>query len=367
MLAHFGAFLRLYVAYGDASPNTIRSYLANARQFIAWCAKTQIHPASATEEDILQYRCFLVAHYANGTVATRLASIRRLFEALVWRGLRADNPVAGVKPPRERTHRADTVKYLSLDGLRRVLDAPKGDHPQAIRDRNILTLQGKLGLRVSEIAQPRFDSQGDRWLGMEVGDVDIEAGLLRVHGKGSKRRIVHLTDATQDLLTQWLTVREDVTHDDETALFVTFDRRAPGHGMSTRAIRWTVDKYLARLGLKSKGFSCHSLRHSAATWSRAGGAEMDAIADWLGHASTNTTLIYAKIVDKMTQNPARFLETMLDASQVNHSACRCKLPLLGIIGDLPTQTGIFHRTMGGISPKCPNPQYPHKWAIPSQG
>ena len=99
----------------------------------------------------------------------------------------------------------------------------------------------------------------------------------------------------------------------EPALFVSLDRVHRGGGMSARAIRYMVDGYLERLGLKAKGISYHSLRHSAATWARAGGAKLDAIADQLGHASTDTTRIYAQIVNKMTENPARFLEAMLTA------------------------------------------------------
>jgi site-specific recombinase XerD len=83
--------------------------------------------------------------------------------------------------------------------------------------------------------------------------------------------------------------------------------------MSSRAIRYVIDGYLARLGLKAEGISCHSLCHSAATWARAGGAKIDAIADMLGHAPTDTARIYSKIVDRMTENPARYLEAMLTA------------------------------------------------------
>jgi len=84
-----------------------------------------------------------------------------------------------------------------------------------------------------------------------------------------------------------------------------------GGGMAARAIRYTAGGCLERLGLKSEGISCHSLRHSAATWVRASGAKIDAMADMLGHSSTDTTRIYARVVDKMTENPARFLEAML--------------------------------------------------------
>jgi integrase/recombinase XerC/integrase/recombinase XerD len=75
-----------------------------------------------------------------------------------------------------------------------------------------------------------------------------------------------------------------------------------------------VDKYLEELALKAEGISCHALRHSAATWSRAGGARLDAIAGMLGHTSVTTTGVYAKIVDKIAENPARYLEELMGLS-----------------------------------------------------
>ena len=59
---------------------------------------------------------------------------------------------------------------------------------------------------------------------------------------------------------------------------------------------------------------CNALRHSAATWARAGGARLDAIAGMLGHASLTTTDVYAKIVDKIAENPARYLEELMGLS-----------------------------------------------------
>jgi integrase/recombinase XerC len=160
---------------------------------------------------------------------------------------------------------------------------------------------GRHGLRVSEVA------------GLEVGSVDFDAGTVRVTGKGHKTRTVYLTEASVAALRQWLDIRASVADPGEPALFVSLDRVHRGGGMSARAIRYLVDSYLERLGLKAKGISCHSLRHSAATWARAGGAKLDALADMMGHADVSTTRIYAQIVDKMTENPARFLEAMLTA------------------------------------------------------
>ena len=299
-LADFGEFLRLNVAQGDASQHTVRNYHTQAALYVAWCQENGINPATATEDDLRSYRKALVqAQYKRSTIAFKLGVVRRLYEAAQWRGLRMDNPASGLRAPKERTAREERIKFLPLDGLSRMLDAPQGEGAQARRDRALLALMGKLGLRVAEVAT------------LQVNDLDLDRGTLRVTGKGRKTRTVYLTEQTVQRLTQWLAVREDVAQDDVDALFVVTGNHTTGTAMSRRALRYLVDGYLEDLDLKEAGVSCHALRHSAATWSRAGGAKIDAIADQLGHASTDTTRIYARIVDRMSENPARFLEAIL--------------------------------------------------------
>jgi site-specific recombinase XerD len=299
----FGRFLRLYVAEGDASPATIRTYHAQAAQFVAWCQQQGVSPSTATENDIIAYRKYLVeTGYRPTTIALKLAVVRRLYEAIQWRGLRDDNPAAGVKSPRDRTARDERVKYLPLDGLKQLLAAPQGDGPLPRRNRAILALMGVHGLRVSEVA------------GLKLDDLDLNEGVATVLGKGRKVRTVYLTDQTTQVLAAWLEVRGNVALDEVHALFVVVGPNGPGTAIGARGIRYLVDKYLEELGLKAEGISCHALRHSAATWSRAGGARLDAIAGMLGHTSVTTTGVYAKIVDKIAENPARYLEELMGLS-----------------------------------------------------
>ena len=78
--------------------------------------------------------------------------------------------------------------------------------------------------------------------------------------------------------------------------------------MTDRSLRRRVDRYLTLAGLKKEGFSCHSLRHSAATWSAVAGASVEQIGAQFGHSSYSTTLRYVKVADRMRNNPASLLD-----------------------------------------------------------
>lgn len=283
-------FLRLNVASGDASPKYIASIQTEIGQFLAWCKIAGVSPLRATERDLRAYRSHLITKHTRGTIATKLAALRRLYEAAVWRGLRPDNPAKGLKAPKDKTSREDAVKFLPLEGFKRLLAMPDNT-----RDRAILALLGYHGLRVDEVAR------------LELGS--IKADHLIVTGKGNKKRKVYLIEASAGALADWLDHRPGGAA--AQTVFVSMGNRSKGRPLTTRGIRFMVDGYLTRAGLKAAGISCHSLRHSFATWSLAGGAKLQAISGALGHSSIETTQVYAKLVDRLTDNPARYLAALL--------------------------------------------------------
>lgn len=293
----FADFLRLNVAQGDASPKTIASYRTEVRQYSLWCQDQAINPARATESDLLTYRRYLIeTGYSRGTIATKLAAIRRFYEAATWRGLRPDNPAAGLKAPKEKTAREDKIKYLPLEGFKRLLSAPVVTTTAGIRDRAILALMGYHGLRVEEVCT------------LELDNLELDNLAANVIGKGSKTRKINLIEQSVMALAAWLKIRPVI---DSPTVFCSLANNTPAGPMTTRAMRYLVDSYLDQTGLKAQGVSCHSLRHSFATWSRAGGASIDALAAEMGHSSTQTTLLYAKIVDRMQENPAKYLAALM--------------------------------------------------------
>ena len=295
-LAAFADFLRVDVANGDASRATIRTYAGQVMQYIDWCAAADIHPAAATVADVKRYRSALVGGaYARATIASKLQAVGRLYAALQANGARPDNPAEGVKAPPDRTDRAERVKWLGLADMARLLAAPDATSMSGKRDAAIIALMALHGLRVSEVAR------------LDVSALDLDAGTIRIMGKGQKVRTALLVGPSTDAIRSWLLVREDVAAASVSALIVSLHHPAPGTRMGVRAIRKLIDGYLDRLGLKREGVSCHSLRHTFATQARAAGARLDAIAGALGHSSIDTTRVYAAIVDRGRENPAAFL------------------------------------------------------------
>jgi len=298
----FADFIRLRVGDGDASLATAATYRANVGDFYLWCQATGVAPSMATEEDIELYRRHLAeAKVPRQTARARLAAVRRFFDAMVWRGLRQDNPAGGVRAKKDKTDRSEAIKYLPADYLSRLL-AVCPDGPTGVRDRAILTLFGLHGARVGEM------------VGLDLGDLDLtnDPATCRIReGKGAKSRTLYLVPSDIDALSAWLAARDQLAAPDEQAVFVSLRENQttkPGHRMTTRSIRRRVDRYLDFAGLSRPGVSCHALRHSFGVWSAASGVQVEVIQDEMGHSSLTTTSTYVRAARRIKDNPALALE-----------------------------------------------------------
>ena len=282
------------------SSSTVRAYRRGVELFLDWIGPQKA--LGATPEDIEEYRSHLIHKgYSHNTIAVHLASVRALYRAAQRANLRLDNPAAFVQPPPVLDASEDQVKFLPLDALRAILALPDQDSDLGVRDRAILALMAVHGLRASEIAS---------LLLQDITDVG-GAPALRVRGKGGKKRRVYLIPQTLELLHHWTERRAVVVKPGVEALFLALDRRTKGTSLTTRALRYRVDRYLKKLGLKQEQLCCHALRHSAATWSLQAGASLLSISGMLGHGSISTTQTYAQLVDKAESNPAGNLWALL--------------------------------------------------------
>ena len=158
---------------------------------------------------------------------------------------------------------------------------PNTSDPLGIRDRAILETLYSTGLRVSELTA------------LNVSDIDLQGGILKARGKGSRERIVPIGENATEKLTRYLDVRSKISRintDDSDALFL----NRFGDRLSSRSIRKILDKYIRQTGLDERT-SPHTLRHSFATHLLNQGANLRIVQELLGHKHLSTTQIYTHV------------------------------------------------------------------------
>lgn len=307
LLRKFGDWIQLEVAQGDASRHTKRSYVSSLRSFFVWCQGENIEAFTASQNEIKLYRAYLIqSGYKRATIQTKLAGVRRFYDALQDWNVRLDNPASKVKARKDLTSRAEKIaeKYIrDREAFLNLWKLPDRTVTKGIRDSAILRILCYTGCRVSELIELNLD------------DIkNSENHRLLIRGKGSKRRHVPLGEKELEILGDWIVVRDGLAVEGTKALFVALDNRTGGNRISTRGVRAIVNQYLRRTGIKQPGRSCHALRHSFATWLLDAGVPIAAIADLLGHSSIAITSVYAKIVDMNKYTPSEIFR-MVDITE----------------------------------------------------
>lgn len=280
------AWLSGFVAYLEAecgmSPNTVAAYRRDLQKFFDWNRDT--HRRTVHQVDIATLTGFLEflqgSGLADSSVARHLASIRMFFRYLVLESILTESAVDLITSPKLWQR---LPKVLSPDMVNELLAAPVGSLDRyARRDRAILAVLYATGCRVSEIT------------GLRLTDLNLDERYARVTGKGNKQRMVSLTPMAVDAITEYLNLeRSDMVRSrtvDEEWLFVS----RSGRRMGRDTVWQLIQRYAARVGCGGD-VSPHTLRHSFATHLLAGGADIRALQEMLGHASIRTTQIYTHV------------------------------------------------------------------------
>ncbi|ELB2008239.1 tyrosine recombinase XerC [Vibrio parahaemolyticus] len=208
------------------------------------------------------------------SLATRLSSLRSFFDFLILRGEMSANPAKGVSAPRKKR---PLPKNLDVDEVNQLLEVNEDD-PLAIRDRAMMELMYGAGLRLAELVS------------VDVRDVQLRSGELRVIGKGDKERKVPFSGMATEWVGKWLRVRGDLAAPGEPALFVS--------KLGTRISNRSVQKRMAEWGQKqsvASHISPHKLRHSFATHMLESSNNLRAVQELLGHENISTTQIYTHL------------------------------------------------------------------------
>ena len=211
---------------------------------------------------------------APRTIQRRLAALRNLFAYLIREGVVKANPGLDITAPKSPRRLPET---LDADAMGRLLDI-RVDHPLATRDRAIMELFYSSGLRLQELAS------------LDLVDVDLAEGMVRVTGKGAKTRIVPVGEKARAALRDWLKVRPQLEKTPSNAMFIGRN----GRPLSTRNIQARVTYWARRLGLP-QSVSPHTFRHSFATHLLESSGDLRAVQELLGHSDIGTTQIYTHL------------------------------------------------------------------------
>ncbi len=277
-------FLSWMVAERGRSANTVAAYERDLIGYVTWLGRRGRSvldvPSDVVVEFVAERRA---GESAPSTVARQLAAIRMLHRHLAVEQVRPDDPTTdldGLRVP------AGLPKPLTEAEVTSLLDAVVGAGPLERRDRALLELLYATGARISEV------------VGLSMGDIDFDAGLVRLYGKGAKERIVPFGGAAGRALDEWFVADGRAAlvptrwrrRGDAEAVFL--NRRG---GRLTRQAAWlVVRKYGERAGITSP-LSPHVLRHSCATHLLDHGADLRVVQELLGHASISTTQVYTRV------------------------------------------------------------------------
>lgn len=293
LVQQFLDYLKLERHFSDY---TVKSYGADLIQFGQFLSGVIGHPnlvdpkpLSGEELDKKQVGCeplevreFLAylygQNYTKSTTARKLATLRSFYKFLMRRGLLSINPLSTIRTPKQEKR---LPRCLDLDQIQKLLDTPGDGDVLSARDKAMLEVLYSSGIRVSELVE------------LEMADLDLQEGVLRVRGKGRKDRLTPIGSQAINALQRYFELRAtDSKMAQQTQGRVFLNKH--GGSLSTRSVRRKLDKYLVAAGL-DPGISPHTLRHSFATHLLNNGADLRSVQELLGHQSLSTTQVYTHL------------------------------------------------------------------------
>ncbi len=279
LVLDFLSYLELERGLSRNTLNAYRTDLFQYGEYLAAHDKDALHARPADVADFL-------AELATGerrpacsasTIHRKAACLRSFYKHLRRDELIGDDPTAALTAPRRSRKLPQVLNYAEVQKL---LASPRGSEPTTLRDRALLEVMYACGLRASET------------IGLELPDIDMREGFLRARGKGSKERLVPLGRQAIAAISAYLRSGRPklIGERHEPKLFVNFR----GGPLTRQGLYKIVQRHARDAGLSGR-MSPHTLRHSFATHLLAGGCDLRAVQEMLGHADISTTQMYTHL------------------------------------------------------------------------
>lgn len=282
-----GAFLEMMSAERGAARNTIEAYRRDLGDYCAFLGRKGVAVTAAGREQVTQYLAELDANgIAASSSARKLSALRQFHKFLAADGIRADDPTRIIASPKARRSLPKVLSVAEIDRLLQLAEsevelegATEAQRAMSHRLYLLLELLYATGMRVSELVS------------LKRAQVMRDASFLTIRGKGSKERIVPLTDRARDAVKTYVATLEPGSP-------WLFPAGGETGYLSRQVFARELKGLAARAGISAARISPHVLRHAFASHLLAGGADLRVVQTLLGHSDISTTQIYTHVLDE---------------------------------------------------------------------
>jgi len=271
-------FIEKFEKYLDVEKNcsihTLRNYKIDLKELTEFAKNKE--PKNITRLDIRHFLAELKKRgCSKSTIRRKMAAIRSFFRFLFREGYIKANPADSIFTPKPDKK---LPEFLDYEATLKLVTSPVTDNVLGLRDRAILEVLYSTGIRVSELVS------------LNIENIDLIAGVVKVRGKGKKERMALLGNESQKSLRSYLREKSALGETERHAVFL----NRFGGRISDRSIRRLIDKYVKKCSIEQK-ISPHSIRHSFATHLINNGADLRSVQELLGHKNLATTQIYTHL------------------------------------------------------------------------
>ena len=261
------------------SQNTLDSYRSDLEQFSSWLEKNNLSYIKTSKKEILSYLSFLFQKgLGSKTVARKLSSLKSFFRYLVFKSIIPNNPSSEVETPKLLK---SIPKSISENEVEALLAAPDEKTDIGLRDKTMIETLYSCGLRISELTN------------LELLNLNLRQGVIRVIGKGQKERLVPMGDQLIGLLELYISSSRKNLLNKRHSDFLFLSTR--GQRMTRQSFWHRIKHYCLASGFEPDKISPHVLRHAFATHLLNNGADLRVVQLLLGHSDLNTTQIYTEV------------------------------------------------------------------------
>jgi integrase/recombinase XerD len=275
VLKEYKIFLQLEKSL---SPNTVAAYLSDIEKLLVFLSDAHVDFLQVTIAHLQDFLIDLADLGISPRSQARIVSgIKSFYGFLILTNKLEEDPTELLELPKIGLH---LPEVLSVEEINAIVDVIDLSTPEGQRNRAMIEMMYGSGLRVSEL------------IDVKLSNIDLEHSFMKVDGKGSKQRLVPLSEESETQMKLWLLIRNEMVIRKGFEDYLFLNRRG---AKLTRVMIFTIVKQLAQLAGIKKNISPHTFRHSFATHLLEGGANLRVIQQLLGHESIMTTEIYTHI------------------------------------------------------------------------